>query len=461
MRKLLGVLAVAFSVAVCAFVTYLTVGSGQMTLIYNIGFLVVMLLMITAAILFGFLRMHETAKGLDRASKKLIAVYQNKAELAEITRAGAQIFGVAYLDHKYQEYLGYLRKTNSPCDIGDYIGEYEINNYTHRRLVEMVPDMLTSLGILGTFLGLVWGLKGFNPVSYEAMATSITSLIDGIKVAFVTSIYGISLSLAYSYCERGALTRVAESLDNFLDKYYLCAVSPTDATAMKHVLSNQKAQVKALENMGENISGQIAVSLADHMDPVMMQMNTTLEHFTDVVTANQQEMMDKVAEKMMSAMRKEFVSEFAQMKQVLKESGQMQAAVNRQMDEALKERESWQKDLGAQLADQRQYQAEYASYMSQAMETMSNAAKQQEKMVKALTRQVEQMEASARQSIESARLAAASAKAADEAAYQAERPVSRTQIDDLEELTDRLDRVIELMEKQQRMQKNAKRGLFR
>ena len=55
----------------------------------------------------------------------------------------------------HQEYLSYLRKTNSLTDIGDYIGEYEINNYTHRRLVEMIPDILTSLGILGTFVGLV------------------------------------------------------------------------------------------------------------------------------------------------------------------------------------------------------------------------------------------------------------------------------------------------------------------
>ena len=65
-------------------------------------------------------------------------------------------------------------------------------NHIHKRLLEMVPDIFTSLGILGTFVGLVWGLKNFEPSNYEAMTTSVASLVDGIKVAFLTSIYGIS-----------------------------------------------------------------------------------------------------------------------------------------------------------------------------------------------------------------------------------------------------------------------------
>ena len=48
-------------------------------------------------------------------------------------------------------------------------------------------------------MGLVWGLKNFEPSNYEAMTTSVASLVDGIKVAFLTSIYGISLSIVYTY----------------------------------------------------------------------------------------------------------------------------------------------------------------------------------------------------------------------------------------------------------------------
>ncbi len=482
MRKTSQVLAAMAALAVCGLMTYLSLTAGRMTLIYNVTVLCIMLLIIVFALIFGFHRMSQTVRGLDRASKKLISVYQNKTEMAEITKAGAEIFEVEYLDHKYQEYLAYLRKTNTPCDIGDYIGEYEINNYTHRRLVEMVPDVLTSLGILGTFVGLVVGLQGFNPVSYEAMASSITSLIDGIKVAFVTSIYGIALSLAFTYWERGALTSVSESLDNFLDKYYLCAVTPTDATAMNHVLANQRAQTKALENMGASISTELAESMANHMDPVMMQMNATLEHFTDVVTLNQQELLDNMAEKVTGAMKKEMFSEFAEMRSLLRETNNVQKeyvryitqaqtqfeenfkSAARTMGQAMTDSSMQQKSTLDQLNVQQEHLSQFVDYMGQAMQSMSALTRQNERMLDSLSLQVENMEKIAKKSMESAKAAQSASQAADEAASRAEHPIARTSIDDIDELTDRMDQMIDLLEKQQRLAAQAakpRRGLFR
>ncbi len=483
MRKTSQVLAALAALAVCGFMTYLTVGAGMMTMIYNVGFLAVMLLIILFAGIFGFRRMSQTVKGLDCASKKLIAVYQNKSEMAEITKAGAQIFEVDYLDRKYQEYLAYLRKTNSPCDIGDYIGEYEINNYTHRRLVEMVPDVLTSLGILGTFIGLVLGLRGFDPVSYEAMASSITSLIDGIKVAFVTSVYGISLSLAYTYWERGALTSVSESLDNFLDKYYLCAVTPTDATAMNHVLANQRAQTKALEGMGQNISSEIAAGMAGYLDPAMAQMNDTLAHFSDVMTLNQQELLDGMAKKLTGAMKKELYGEFSEMRTLLRETNEAQEAyvgymakaqaqfdenlknASREMKKAVEESTQQQETSARELSVQREQLSQFVEYMGQAMQSMASLTEQNSRMLKSLAGQVEAMEKQSALSRMAAENAAKAAGRAEKAAGEAENPVQHTEIDDIEELTERMDQMIDLLDKQQRLllqaNKNAKRGLFR
>ena len=63
-----------------------------------------------------------------------------------------------------------------------YFNEEDLDNHIHKRLLEHAPDIFTSLGILGTFVGLVWGLKNFEPSNYEAMTTSVSALVDGIKV---------------------------------------------------------------------------------------------------------------------------------------------------------------------------------------------------------------------------------------------------------------------------------------
>ena len=49
--------------------------------------------------------------------------------------------------------------------------------------VHYAPNMLTSLGILGTFVGIVVGLIGFD---VNAIDASIGTLLAGLKTAFIT-----------------------------------------------------------------------------------------------------------------------------------------------------------------------------------------------------------------------------------------------------------------------------------
>ncbi|WP_237060387.1 MotA/TolQ/ExbB proton channel family protein [Microbulbifer sediminum] len=58
--------------------------------------------------------------------------------------------------------------------------------------VEHAPGVMTSLGILGTFFGIIIGLFDF---SLEDIDNSIAVLMDGLKTAFITSVVGLSLSL--------------------------------------------------------------------------------------------------------------------------------------------------------------------------------------------------------------------------------------------------------------------------
>jgi len=66
-----------------------------------------------------------------------------------------------------------------------------------RRLASFVaytPALLTSLGIFGTFTGIVIGLLAFNPGDIDG---SIEGLLEGLKTAFLTSLLGIILSIIF------------------------------------------------------------------------------------------------------------------------------------------------------------------------------------------------------------------------------------------------------------------------
>ncbi|ORU93127.1 MAG: hypothetical protein A6F72_06165 [Cycloclasticus sp. symbiont of Poecilosclerida sp. N] len=61
-----------------------------------------------------------------------------------------------------------------------------------KAFVRYAPSLLTSLGILGTFTGIVIGLYFFNPANIDE---SIPKLLNGLKTAFMTSLVGIGVAL--------------------------------------------------------------------------------------------------------------------------------------------------------------------------------------------------------------------------------------------------------------------------
>jgi DNA anti-recombination protein RmuC len=59
---------------------------------------------------------------------------------------------------------------------------------------QYTPTLLTTLGILGTFFGIVAGLLVFD---IERIDESIQGLLGGMKTAFITSLVGMLLSIVY------------------------------------------------------------------------------------------------------------------------------------------------------------------------------------------------------------------------------------------------------------------------
>jgi chromosome segregation ATPase len=66
----------------------------------------------------------------------------------------------------------------------------------HHEFTSYAPSLLTSVGILGTFTGIVVGLLSFNVNDIDG---SITHLLAGLKVAFITSLVGMLSSIILKF----------------------------------------------------------------------------------------------------------------------------------------------------------------------------------------------------------------------------------------------------------------------
>ena len=114
--------------------------------------------------------------------------------------------------------LTIMGKTKSTLHIDDFISDYykEIRNDNFARVA---PSVFPMLGILGTFIAIALSMPDFTVKDLSALDREISVLLSGIGTAFYASIYGIMLSLIWTYFEKRGIAKVdKQSYD--LEKLY-------------------------------------------------------------------------------------------------------------------------------------------------------------------------------------------------------------------------------------------------
>lgn len=142
------------------------------------------------------------------------------------------------------------------------------------RLVQSTPSILTSLGILGTFIGLSFAVLLFDSTSSESIRESINSLLSGMGTAFFTSVFGMLFSVLFLYVERKRYNALCNSVNRLCDR--------TDAAY--HKSSDQLVDTR-LKDISEQISG-VQLTFGDDLEkifdkkvtPVMDEISKKLEN---------------------------------------------------------------------------------------------------------------------------------------------------------------------------------------
>lgn len=100
-----------------------------------------------------------------------------------------------------------------------------------KNLRTILSTQLSAIGVLGTFVGIAIGLSTFDVTDLDG---SIPRLLDGLKLAFSTSIIGLGASTAYKITEHFALSfsvdssQASSAAHTFIDEPILVALRLID-----------------------------------------------------------------------------------------------------------------------------------------------------------------------------------------------------------------------------------------
>lgn len=269
------------------------------------------------------------------------------------------LFGEKHLDAAFQKFkdeLNEVYKTNKQLrgNIQEYINRDIIDEVIHAHFLSQVSGIMTGLGILGTFIGLSIGLNSFDLTGNAAeVEGKIQSLMEGIKVAFHTSVCGLIYSLLFNYFYRETYADLGNALDEFLELFSFYVIPSTDDgspnTFLKYQeqicqnadrqLEFQRESLVKQREMNQYLSTQIAEQLSEKMKEVIVpsveRMTQSVETFAKESKEYQVRGVEKIADKFIKQLNHSVGSGFGQLRDVIHDTNKWQKKSLSEMEHVL------------------------------------------------------------------------------------------------------------------------------
>ena len=161
-----------------------------------------------------------------------------------------------------------------------------LGQYMNLRFWNSVPALLVGLGILGTFVGLVEGLIPFSGINFEEtgeIRSAIEGLLSGVSTAFVTSVWGMLLSLLFNWIEKsciGWVSRGIAVLQRGLDQLFTLTTQEEIAFRQEDELAQQTQALKAFST---DLANEIKSAMAQGRQEIITEFRNAPETFSNAI----------------------------------------------------------------------------------------------------------------------------------------------------------------------------------
>lgn len=152
-----------------------------------------------------------------------------------------------------------------------------------------LPGILTGIGIIGTFAGLLFGLSNFDSSSPDKMALSVNLLLSGVRDAFYASSLAITVAMVITHLEKSQYRKCVGALDGLnavIDSLF-------DSGVEQEYLAAIAQQTRGYENQADAFRQAIMESL----NLVTNESKLSQERLAELIRAAMMEALAESARK--------------------------------------------------------------------------------------------------------------------------------------------------------------------
>lgn len=276
------------------------------------------------------------------------------------------------------DYIKTVKNSNNKRNIPD--PEYYFNedilrkNYIYHKISQNIPGILTGIGILGTFFGLVLGLASLDITEAENIRNSIPPLINSMYISFVSSLAAIALSIVYNIVDKlleDSLNKNINNLNTTLRRHLPVRI---ESNLLDEIVTNQEEQLNAtkefitdtlitelvngvkeavdqsltpsMESMDNNINNFVEASrtsqdnlvkgvesvVKESITPQIEEMHKVMDNLAEMSIDKQSESIDKMVDKFMKTFNQSFDNQFTALKNTLEDMIRWQKESKKEME---------------------------------------------------------------------------------------------------------------------------------
>lgn len=209
----------------------------------------------------------------------------------------------------FKKYKDILTNNKTSEYANDFINIDSVSNSYKIKIdvINTIPNILTSIGILGTFVGLSIAIINFNADSSDLIRESINILLKGMGTAFFTSVAGMLFSSLFLWRERRWINKLNWEIDRICDlidqKHHASAdqiildsfrfTTEEGYTVEPHeLLASVRESVKDMQNTLSRFGTDLCDSIGNAMDnsfqdklvPILNDLSSKLENPAQALT---------------------------------------------------------------------------------------------------------------------------------------------------------------------------------
>jgi hypothetical protein len=209
--------------------------------------------------------LRQLRKGKPRTPSELQKIFECDRRLLHLWKEFRDTLHAQREERDGQMVIVALRAT-APAE-SFFNSQYVVEGRLRTEFFKHLPGIFTGIGIIGTFMGLITGLRKFEvPEDPAKVRESLVPLLSGVFEAFIVSAAAITLAMVVTFLEKvllSSLYRCTEDIAHHLDGLFAMGAGEEYLSRLVTASEDSAAQSKILK---DSLVGDLKVLLQEMTD---------------------------------------------------------------------------------------------------------------------------------------------------------------------------------------------------